>query len=194
MRFKVAFAGMLLSAALAASAQTAPSATEASVPMTVGFGYSNFYTDFSGYEGGLTLWVDWNRLPLPQRLQGLGIEVEGRDLNFERTGDNTKLVEYTYGGGPIYHYRHFRRTDLFGKFLISNGFIEFGNRPGDPYTHDTRADLAPGGGASFRLLRNFSVRGDYEYQFWPHFFHEHTFNPKGFTIGVNYDLGHIHSR
>lgn len=194
MRFKLAFAGMLLSAAIAASAQTAPSATQGGVPITVGFGYSNFYTDWSGYEGGLTLWIDLNRLPVPQRLQGLGIEIEGRDLTFERTGDDPKLKEYSFGGGPMYNWRHFKRTDLFGKFLISSGHIEFSNVPGNFYTHDSRTDFAAGGGASYRLWQAISVRGDYEYQFWPHFLHNHTFNPKGFTVGVSYDLGHMHSR
>jgi hypothetical protein len=195
MRFKVAFAGILLSTALAASAQIAPSATQEGVPLSVGFGYSNFYTDWSGYEAGLTLWVDVNRLPLPKRLQGLGIELEGRDLFFEKTGDNTNLKEYTFGGGPIYHWRHFRKTDLFGKFLISSGHIEWTQYvPGDTYSHDSRTDFAPGGGGSYRVWRNVSVRGDYEYQIWPDFLRHHAFNPKGFTVGVNYDLGHTHSR
>jgi opacity protein-like surface antigen len=193
MRFKLAFAGIFLSAALAASGQTAPSAMQGGVPVSVGFGYSNFNTDWSGYESGLTLWVDWNRLPLPQRLQGLGIEIEGRDLSFDKTGDNPNLKEYTFGGGPIYHWRRFKRTDLFGKFLISSGHIEFSNVPGDTYTHDSRTDFAPGGGASYRLWRSISVRGDYEYQIWPHFLHDHAFNPKGFTVGVSYDFGHMHS-
>lgn len=193
MRFKLAFAGMLLSTALAASAQIAPSATQGGVPLSVGFGYSNFYTDWSGRESGLTLWIDWNRLPLPRPLQGLGIEVEGRDLFFGKTGDNANLKEYTAGGGPIYHWRHFRRTDLFAKFLISNGWIEFSNVPGDTYTHDSRTDYAPGGGASYRAWRNISVRGDYEYQIWPDFLRHHAFNPDGFTVGVDYELGRGYS-
>jgi len=190
MRFKLALAGVLLSTALAGFSQTAPSAVQGGIPLSVGFGYSNFYTDWSGYEGGLTLWIDWNRLPVPRQLQGLGIEVEARDLSFERTGDDPKLKEYTFGGGPIYHWRKFKRTDLYGKFLISHGHIEWTTAtPGDTYTHDTRADIAPGGGASYRLWQGISVRGDYEYQFWTNFLHHHAMNPKGFTVGVNYDLG-----
>ncbi len=142
----------------------------------------------------MTLWIDWNRLPLPQRLRGLGFEIEGRDLFFEKTGDVPALKEYTFGGGPIYHWRHFRKTDLFGKFVLGLGHIEFNNIPGDYYTHDSRTVYEPGGGASYRVWRNFSVRGEYDYQIWPDFLRHHAFNPYGITAGVNYDLGHIRSR
>jgi len=190
MRFKLAFAGVLLSTALGGFAQTAPSAMNEGIPVSVGFGYSHFYTDWSADEGGLTLWIDWNRLPLPHRLQGLGIEIEARNLSFQRSGDDPALKEYSVGGGAIYHWRGIKRTDLFGKFLISHAHIQWTTQtPGDTYTHDTRQDYAPGGGGSFRLWQGVSVRGEYEYQFWPNFLRHHTLNPKGVTFGVTYDLG-----
>lgn len=194
MRLKLFLAGIMLSTAVTAFPQAAPSATQSGIPLTVGFGYSNFYTDWSGYESGLTLWLDWDLNQMPRMLHGLGIEIEARDLDFSRTGDVPKLREYTAGGGAIYHYRRFKRIDPYGKFLISTGHIEFNNRPGDFYTHDSRTDFAMGGGGDYRVWRNVSVRGDYEYQIWPHFLRDHAFNPKGFSIGASYDLGHIHSR
>jgi|HubBroStandDraft_4_1064222.scaffolds.fasta_scaffold298168_1 opacity protein-like surface antigen len=194
MRLKLVLAGIFLSTALTAFPQTAPSATQGGLPLTAGFGYSNFYTDWSGYESGVTLWLDWNLNQIPRRLQGLGIEVEARDLNFDRTGDNPKLREYSAGGGPIYHWRRFKRIDPYGKFLISTGHIEFSNVPGDYYTHDSRTDFAIGGGGDFRAWRNIWIRGDYEYQIWPDFLRHHAFNPKGLTVGASYDFGHMHSR
>jgi opacity protein-like surface antigen len=194
MRLKLVLAGIVFSTAVTAFPQAAPSALQSGIPLTVGFGYSNFYTDWSAYEGGLTLWLDWDLNQMPRRLHGLGLEAEARDLNFERTGDVPKLREYTLGGGPIYHYRRFNKVDPYGKFIMSIGHIEFNNRPGDYYTHDSRTVYAPGGGAAYRVWRNVAVRGEYEYQIWPDFLRHHAFNPKGFSFGVTYDLGHIHSR
>jgi hypothetical protein len=189
MRLKLFLAGILLFTASTAFPQVAPTATQGGVPLSVGFGYSNFYTDWSKRESGETLWIDWNRLPLPARLNGLGLEIEARDLDWDRTGDNPRLRETTAGGGVIYHWRHFTRVDGYAKFIASLGHIEFTNRPGDYYTHDSRVVSAPGGGAAYRFWGPLWVRGEYEYQIWPDFLHHHAFNPDGFTVGMNYDLG-----
>jgi len=195
MRLKLALLGLFLSAASAAYPQIAPSATQGGIPLTVGVGYSNFYTDWSQYESGATLWLDWAVYRVPRYFEGLGVEAEARDLNFDRTGDNPKLREDTAVGGPVYFWRHYRRFDPYGKFLLGLGSIDFTNpRPHDYYTHDTRTVYAPSGGAEYRMWRNVWVRGEYEYQFWPDFINHHTFNPKGLSIGVTYDLGHMHSR
>jgi len=194
MRLKLALIGLFLSAASAAYPQIAPSATQGGFPLSVGFGYSNFYTDWSRYESGLTTWLDWDLDHIPRRLEGLGLEAQARDLYFDRTGDNPNLSEYTLGGGPVYRWRHYRRFQPYGKVVFSLGHITFNNKPGDYYTHDTRTVTAPGGGASYRMWRNVWVRGEYEYQMWPDFLHHHTFNPKGLSVGVSYDLGHLHTR
>jgi hypothetical protein len=190
MRFKFVIAGIFLAAALPALSQTAPAATQGGIPITVGYGYSNFYTDWSGYESGSTLWIDWNRVP---PIHGLAIELQGRDLDYAKTGDNPNLREVTVGGGPVYFLHYWKRLSPYAKLDISYGRIDFSNRPGDPYTHDSRTVTGPTGGAAFRMIGNFWVRGEYEYQFWPHFLHNHTFNPKGFTVGLAYDLGRFHS-
>lgn len=194
MRLKLALLGLVLSAATAAYPQIAPSATQGGIPLSVGVGYSNFYTDWSAYESGDVLWLDWALYRIPRRLEGLGVEAEARDLNFNRTGDNAKLREDTAAGGPVYYWQHYRRFQPYGKFLIGLASIDFSNRPGDNYTHDTRTVMAPGGGGEYRLWRNVWVRGEYEYQMWPDFIHHNTFNPKGFSVGASYDLGHMHSR
>ncbi len=194
MRFKVVLIGMVLSAAPFAFSQIAPSATSSGIPLTVGFGYSNYYTDWSAYESGLTLWVDVSLTNVvPSRMHGLGIELEARDLNFDRTGDVPALKEYTGAGGPVYYWRHYRNVEPYGKFLLGIAGINFNNKPGDNYTHDTRTVYEGGGGAQYRVFRNVWVRGEYDYQFWPDFIHHHTFNPRGLSVGVNYDLSRIHS-
>jgi opacity protein-like surface antigen len=191
MRLKFIFAGLFLAAALPAFSQVVPSASQGGIPITVGLGFSNFYSDWSGYLSGATIWIDWDDLGV-RKLRGLGIEAEGRDLNYNRTGDQPKLRQDTGSGGLIYHWKHFERVQPDAKFLIGLGSIDWNNHYNPYYTHDTRAVLSPGGGAEYRVWRNVWVRGDYEYQFWMHFYHDHAMNPEGFTAGVTYDLGHIH--
>jgi opacity protein-like surface antigen len=194
MRLKLVLSGLLLVSALPVVSQIVPSATQGGIPITVGAAFSDYYTDFSAWESGITAWADWNSFGDSRLTRGLGVELEGRDLNFHRTGDNANLREQTGGAGPLYHWRHFDRIQPYGKFLVGFGGIYFSNRPGDLYTHDTRAVFAPGGGAEYRVWRMVSIRGDYEYQFWPDFFHYHTFNPYGITVGATYDFGRLHAR
>jgi opacity protein-like surface antigen len=185
-----ALAGFFLTATLPTFSQTAPAASQGGFPITVGYGYSNFFTDWSGHESGTTLWVDWNRVPA---IHGLAIELQARDLDFDKTGDNPNLREVTVGGGPVYYVRRWGRIVPYAKLDIAYGRIDFSNRPGDPYTHDSRTVTGPGGGVEYRIIGNFWVRAEYEYQFWPHFLHDHTFNPKGLTFGLAYDLGRFHA-
>ncbi len=194
MRLKFAVAGIFLALAIPAFPQAAPSAMQGGLPITFGAAVSTFYTDYSGYESGPNVWLDWNLSRGYGLLQGFSIEAQGRDLNYDRTGDNPKLRETTGEGGPIYHWRHWNRIQPYGKFLLGFGSMDFSNKPGDLYTHDTRTVYASGGGGDFRLWHGLSFRGDYEYQFWPDFFHRHTFNPQGITLGASYDLGRMHAQ
>jgi hypothetical protein len=154
--------------------------------------YSNYSTDWSGRLAGPTLWIDWNFYRGPSVLRGLGIEVEGRDLNYTRTGGDPKLRQDTVEGGAIYSCLHYRNFHPYAKFLAGYGSIDFNvNLPG--YTHDSRTVYAPGGGVEYRAWRNVWVRSDYEYQFWTDFFHHHALNPNGLTIGVPYDFRRLTS-
>src|SRR3974377_2050400 len=70
-------------AALSAHSQVAPSAEKASLPLTLGGGFSNFSLDWgitNPRMNGFTAWADWRFPRLPPALNGLGIEVEGRDI------------------------------------------------------------------------------------------------------------------
>jgi hypothetical protein len=197
MRLKLVSAGLFLSIALPAFPQAAPSATQGGFPIMIGGGYSYYYSDFSHNIGGPTLWLDAELLRVhgPGFTRGtLGLEAEGRDLNYARSGDDPKLRESTGEGGVTYDFARFGRIQPYTKFLLGFGAINFTNKVSPYYTHDSRTLLAPGGGLQYRLYRNIWVRGDYEYQFWLHFFRDHAMNPEGGTIGVSYDLSRLHSR
>jgi len=196
MRLKLVVLGLSLFATLPAFSQVAPSATHGGIPIVIGAGYSDYVTDWAGNLSGGTVWLDWTASRVPAYLQGIGIEAEGRDLNFDRTGDNAKLRMDTAKGGPIYHFR-LRRVPRFQpyiKFTLGFGSIDFSNKPGDPYTHDTRTIYAPGGGGDYRVWRNVWVRADYEYEAWPDMYDHKILDPHGFTVGVTYDLGRMISR
>jgi opacity protein-like surface antigen len=185
MYLKALLAIVVMSSALPIYSQVAPEAKAPGIPLTVGVGYSNYATDWSGRLEGPALWLDWNFYKGPTFLHGLGIEVEARDLNYGRS--TPKLRMDTLSGGVIYTF-HSRRFNPYAKFLVGYGSIDFDvNAPN--YSHDTRTLYAPGAGLDYRLFRNVWVRGNYEYQFWPDFFNHHTLNPDGLTVGVSYDLG-----
>jgi opacity protein-like surface antigen len=194
MRLRIVIAGFFLTAALPALSQVVPSAIQGGFPLTVGAGYTEFYSDWSGNISGGALWADWTFYRVPRMLQGLGIEMEARDLNYNRNGDEPKLRMDTIGGGPIYHYRRFHRVQPYAKFLLGYGSHDFNNPFTPTYEHDTRTVLVNGGGVDYRIWRNVSVRGDYQYQFWLNYFHHHDLNPQGGTVGISYDFGHMHSQ
>ncbi|HEY2469469.1 MAG TPA: outer membrane beta-barrel protein [Terracidiphilus sp.] len=164
------------------------------LPISVGAGFSEFATNWSGYENGPAVWLDWNFYNAPSILNGIGIEVQGRDLNYNRTGDTPNLREDTIGGGVIYTFRKIplRNFHYYGKFLMEYGSIDFHGSPG--YNHDTRTVYAPGTGVEARAWHDLWIRGEYEWQFWPDFPNHHAFNPTGFTVGATYRLPRIKSR
>jgi opacity protein-like surface antigen len=181
------FAALLLSAASPALSQVPQAARKgAGSSLVVGAGFADYDTNWSGRLGGPTAWADWNFRRGPSLLHGLGIEAEGRDLNYARTGGVPNLRMDTGEGGLIYTLRQNHRLHPYGKFLLGLGSIDFTIRGYPNYKHDTRTVYAPGGGVEFRALGNIWVRGDYEYQFWPDLVHSHALNPQGFTIGLSY--------
>jgi opacity protein-like surface antigen len=182
---------LLAAAAVPALSQVVAEANEGGIPLSIGVGYSNFASDWSGRLAGPTLWIDWNPYGGPSFLRGFGIEAEGRDLNYERTGGVGNLRQDTAEGGLLYTWRRHRNFHPYGKFLVGYGSIDFTLHNDPYYHHDSRTLLAPGGGVEFRAWRNVWVRGDYEYQFWRDFFNHHALNPQGPTIGISYDIKHI---
>lgn len=194
MRLKLLFtplvASILLGSALGAAAQVTYHATEGKVPLTVGVGVSDFSLDWgtsNPRQEGITLWVDWWLPHMPPTLKGLSIEMEARDLNLN-DAPGLGIRHDTLLGGPMYQWQHPKRVWPYAKYVMGIGSIDFKNTIDPNYQHDTRAVFAPAGGADVFVWNRFSVRGEYEYQFWHQIFGPHDLNPEGFTVGAVYDF------
>ena len=208
-RTAVALAALVVGSASPVVAQVVPSAQAGGLPLVAGGGASRFNVDCGPfiygatcYMNGITLWVDWNleRLPGPRILRGLGVELEGRDINFGLSsslsdsvlGDSgANLRQDTALGGLIYHWRRYRVVRPYGKVLAGLGSIDFPPLPASPpwYRHDDRTITALGAGADFHVWRAVWVRADWEYQFWPNLFgNPHPLSPTGVTLGAVYDF------
>lgn len=170
-----------------AFSQTVPSAYQGKLPFSIGGGASNFNPDWSRSRMfGYCIWGDWHPGALPRILDGLGVEVETRDLDFVRSADLASgFRQFTLGGGPIYTYRRFRRFRPYGKVLI-----DYGRLNDSPAYVLTDKVYAPAFGFEYHAIQRLWVRADYEYQMWPGLLGKRL-DPQGFTAGVSYDFRSI---
>ena len=187
--------------ALPVFAQAVYSAQEVRPRLSVGAGFSGFSQDWGHNPSvyGTTLWIDYHPPLLPDFLSGLSLEVQARDLSWNRgkypatappafAGKPGLPRTDTIGGGLIYHIRPegYYRFEPYLKGLASYGSIDF--TIGAPnYSHDTRTVTSVGGGLDWHVVPRITVRGDFEYQFWPSFLGK-TLNPVGFTGGALYNF------
>jgi len=190
---KVVLVALIIAMASPIFSQVVPAATEAGMPVSAGGGMSNFDVDWEHSRmEGFTLWVDFRPPYLPHMLNGLGIELEARDISFNHGDKPASFRQDTGGGGVIYEWRHYRNFKPYVKGLMSFGSIDFGeclaNCSTVPYMHDTRSVYAPGLGFEYHAWRHVWVRADYEYQFWPQLTGSTYLNPQGFTLGAMYDF------
>lgn len=197
---KILLASLLASILICAPAFLISQSTHAGeqdqVPYAAGLGLSSFSdSNFgSGRILGGTLWAECNpEIPI-LFLDGLGLEIEARDLNYARSSSQpSNFRQDTASGGAIYHWRHYSRFKPYGKFLFGFGSVDFHGGPG--YNHDTRSVRTLGGGFDLRATRTIWVRADYEYQWWPHFGADpqdpsggYSLTPQGFTLGAVYSF------
>jgi opacity protein-like surface antigen len=185
----------ILGTALPALSQVTYSAEEGKLPFTVGVGFSNFSDDWgttNPRQDGVTLWVDWRLPGLPGALKGLGVEFEGRDINYATPSTLPGHRMDTALGGPVYQWRRKGRIRPYAKYLLGIGSIDFPN--GTNYQHDTRTVYEPGGGVDVRFWSRLSVRAEYDYQFWHQIFGPNDLTPQGVSFGVVYDFGMRSSR
>lgn len=181
----------LIYASISAHAQVTYSAEQGKQPFTIGVGVSNFSDDWGIQDPrqvGITMWVDWRFPFVPSVLNGLGLEFEGRTIQFATPSSLPGHRMDTALGGPIYEFRRKSRIRPLVKYDMGIGSIDFPS-PGSTYNHDTRAVFEPGGGVDVRFWSRFSARATYDYQFWHQIFGPHDLNPNGFTIGAVYDFG-----
>jgi hypothetical protein len=192
--FKLAFIAVLVTTVIPVYSQVAPAASQGGVPLVVGAGVSDFSIDWGPGQRmeGISGWADWYPYRLPASLHGLGIEVEGRDIDFGRPANIPRMRQDTGLGGAIYTWNRYRNFRPYAKYLFGIGSIEF--PPSGTYSHDTFLVLSPGGGVEYHAWRHVWIRGDYEYQFWHHTFGNTDLTPTGFTIGASYDFRPLTSK
>ena len=109
------------------------------------------------------------------------------------------VTESVYSGGirlvkPIHEFH------MYGDVLFGAGSIKY-NYPsvpilpnGKPYTSDGTTVLSVGGGVDIDLWRDFSLRGDYQYEWWR--LDKYTpiyLNPYAYSFGIVYHIP-IHRR
>ncbi len=198
MRWKLVFVPVLalfsISAAIPARSQVAHSAYEGRIPLTIGGGVSDYLLDWGHSRKmiGITAWADWRLRSLPSYFSGLGIQIEGHHIAYDRPASLDKMQQDSGLGGLTYQWRRYDRIHPYAKAMAGFGSIDFGDTVNPLYTHDTRTIMAFGGGADIHAWRGVSVRADYEYQFWHQLFGPHDLTPSGVTVGAVYDFGRRH--
>jgi len=169
---------VILSPAVSARGQVAPSAYAHQPTLTAGGFGSMFQPDYAGNGIAQTS---------PNRLYGIGayvdvklnrwvgIESEGRWLRFnEYLGIN----EDTYSIGPKVPIHTYKGLTPYGKFLVGIGSGSF-------LTGHTTV-LTYGGGVDYRLSKRFTLRAfDFEYQQW---LLTPTLYPYGGSVGIGYKI------
>lgn len=187
----------------------APAAVFAQVPQSTVGGYSrlsaggeisSFNPDYSCSSSipfncksqlvGPAVFFDFNVKPK------WGAEGEARWLHWNGQGGE---IESNYLGGGRYRVYRYHRLDTWVKMLMGAGLITTPYFPIAGSLKGSYFALAPGGTLEFRMTDRISLRGDYEYQFWPAFSGPTTFSntnapvqhnggltPNGFSLGVSY--------
>lgn len=136
-------------------------------------------------EGG-TFWADWTRIPFVS--SNLGIEGELRKISINAPSNLPNLSGKMFLTGPTYTLS-FSKLAVFAKGMGGYGSMGL---PYAPYSSDSRTIWAAGGGAQYPLWNGIAVRGDYEYQWWPHFLGQKSVDPSGFTLSLAYDFRTSH--
>ncbi len=197
MRLKSVVAILVFATSLPLLSQVQESASQGELPLTVGFGYADYYTEvFPQHMYGPVLWADWRFDHAPSYLKGIGIEAEARALISGQSPVDPNLRQATVGGGPTYTWTHYHSFHPYVKFLGNLGgmdHMKFYKAPAS-YTADRWPTYAIGGGVDYRAWHHIWVRADYEYQFWQIKVYSPTatLDPYGLTIGVAYDFRHSH--
>ncbi len=191
---------ILLLVPVAIMAQTAPATVGGNSTLWAGAEFSTFNPDYSCASSkpfgcanqlyGPAAFFDLNVRPK------WGVEGEARWLHWNGNGGQ---IESNYLGGGRYRAYRYHRLDLWVKFLIGGGLITTPNFPAAGSLKGSYFALAPGGTVEYRLTHRITLRGDYEYQFWPSFAgppsidnngnliqHASGLTPNGFSFGASY--------
>lgn len=199
MRFKFPLfvvAALALSVSPLAMSQVVPTATtNASFPLSIGAGVTEFNRSYGNGDGGFSLgdkvWIDFGDL------HGLGVEVEAEQVGVHPAAQDTDGVrEEVASGGVTYSRYDFHRFHPFAKFLLGYGNVDY---PAVVPTHQTRTVYTLGGGANYPLFAGLSARVEYEYQLWPNFWLRPPayttgkyLTPNGVAFGISYSFNRLH--
>lgn len=119
-----------------------------------------------------------------------GAEGEARWLHWHGLGGMTQA---DYLIGPRYRVLQHHRLNGWLKLELGGAWITTANFPAAGSLKGSYFVYAPGGTLDYHLTQRFSLRGDYEYQFWPAFQGPTTsgttvsnITPNGFSVGVAY--------
>lgn len=161
-------------------AQAAPAVRGGGQSLWVGTTYSNFSPDFGPPHRLIGIGVNADLSWSPR----LTLEGEMRFLRFNGFGGEH---QDDYLLGPKFTLLRRGRFTPYAKFVFGLGAVTFPYQIGN----GTYFVYAPGGGVDYRLSRKLSVRGGYEYQFWPSApgipgEPDNGMHPNGFSIGVAY--------
>jgi hypothetical protein len=133
-------------------------------------------------KGG-AVWFDWHPSRIPWIPNGIGLEIEGRDISIGPSKTQPpNLRQDTGGGGLTYTWHRYDRIHLYAKALMCLGSYDYYQ------SHASLPVFAPGGGLEYRAFRRLWVRADYEYQVWGQLLGQ-TPDPQGFTVGAMYSFG-----
>lgn len=187
MRSKLVLAALITLFTGPVFAQVQPAVKISGLPLGVGAGLSDYSLDFGPGRRmiGASAWADYNLF------HGLGIEVQGQYVDWDRPTVLTRMKQEAIKGGVVYRTRPFLGIRPYVKGLGGLAKIQFPSR--NPlYTEDDFAMYAVGGGAEYKVWKTLFARVDYEYQFWPNVFGPKTLDPNGYTFGATYYMRGIH--
>lgn len=165
-----------------AHTQALPSASRGPASFWAGAGFANYSASFPYQSGsrlsGVTVFAEYHR---DARL-GIG----GR-ASFLKFGGFENETEKSFLAGP--QFRFFRRDRIqpYADGFVGVATIHY------PYSIGTGSyfTIAPAGGFDYLLRPRFSLRAEYEYQFWlnsPGYANEpdHPLRPNGLQLGISY--------
>jgi hypothetical protein len=187
---KLLLIGSLLALPASVYAQAARSVVGGGSSIWAGGGFSDFTPDYGPARTfGADVYVDYNLFPK------LGAEGEARWLHWNGNGGSTEQLS-NYLIGPRYRAIRFHHLSVWGKFLMGAGLENYPSNAGN----GSYFAYTPGVDAEYAVTHRISVRGGYEYQFWPSApgagfvpagSKSSGLTPNGYTVGFTYRLlGH----
>lgn len=186
-------ATLFLAAQTLTFSQTVPSAYGPSArPLDVGVGVSENFLDWSPGSKmlGVSAFADWHCFQ-SRGLSRVGIEGEGRDVNYMHPSGLSKMRFDTAQGGINFTLASGEKGRFYAKGLAGVGSIDF---PGTTFpsgiTHKTQQMFSLGEGLDIRLGEFLNLNLDIESQIWLHFFPKGSaLTPSALTVGVSHTFG-----